>query len=88
MWRKRWALVVGTNFTSHKKVTQIISTRKMVGEGVCMAGGMQWQGHAWQGACVVGGMHGGGMHSRGHVWQGVYIAGGMHSKRCTWQGSA
>ena len=29
-------------------------------------------GHAWQGACVVGGMHG-----RGHAWQGACVAGGM-----------
>ena len=31
-------------------------------------------GHAWQGACVAGGVHGGG-----HVWQGVYMVGGMHA---------
>ena len=35
-------------------------------------GGMNGEGHAWQGACVVG----------GHAWQGacqgVCMAGGMH----------
>ena len=47
------------------------------GWGACVARG---KGHAWQGACVVGGMHGGG----GHVWwgacmvEGACVAGGMH----------
>ena len=57
--------------------------------GVCMVGacmvegmhgrgvhgrGMHGRGHAWQGACVTGGMCGkgicmvGGVHGRGHVW--------------------
>ena len=47
-----------------------------------MAGGMHGRGHAWQGACVVMGMHGigaclaWGVHgggacvSGGHAWQG------------------
>ena len=30
--------------------------------GVCMAGRHAQQGHVWQGACMVGGMHG-----RGHT---------------------
>ena len=33
-------------------------------------------GHAWQGACMVGGMCG-----RGHVWQR-----GMHGRGMVWQG--
>ena len=42
----------------------------MHGGGSSMVGGVHG-GHAWQGACIVGGMHGGG-----HVWQG----------QCAWQG--
>ena len=41
-------------------------------------------GHAWQGACMVGGIWGacmpGGVHG-GHVWWGVFVAGGD-----AWQG--
>ena len=54
------------------------------GGGACVAGG----GHAWQGACMVGGMHGrghvwqGGMHDRGHVWWG-HAWQGVHA----WQGA-
>ena len=61
------------------------------GKGVCVA----W-GHAWWGACVVGGMHGGGgafmaggVHGRGsvcgrgHVWQGGHVwQEGMHGRGC------
>ena len=37
----------------------------MHGRGVCVVG-VHGRGHAWQGACVVGGMHGkGGMHGGG-----------------------
>ena len=32
-----------------------------------------WEVCAWQGACMVGGIHG-----RGAAWQGVCMAGGMH----------
>ena len=39
-----------------------------------MAKGMHGRGHAWQGLCLMGGMHGGG----GHAWQGACMAGGMH----------
>ena len=41
-------------------------------------------GHEWQGACVVGGMHGRGCAWWGHAWQrgihsrGVCMAGDMH----------
>ena len=47
----------------------------MHGRGVCMVGGMHGrehvqQGHAWQGACAAGDMHGRGMHGGGNVWQG------------------
>ena len=56
--------------------------------GVCVAGGMHGKGnmhggamcgrgHAWQGACMVGGVHG-----RGHAWQGACMAGGMHGEGC------
>ena len=42
-------------------------------------------GHAWQGACVVGGMHGGGVwwgvHGRGHAMAGGVCGGGN-----AWQG--
>ena len=38
-----------------------------------MAGGMCGRRHAWQIACVAGGMHGrgqaGGMRGMGHAWQ-------------------
>ena len=43
-------------------------------------------GHAWWGACMVGGMHdrgthdGGGMHGRGHEYQGACMAGGVHGR--------
>ena len=33
----------------------------------CMVGGMHCRGHAWQGVCIAGGMHGGG-------------AGGIHGR--------
>ena len=61
-----------------------------------MAGGRVWQegvygrgGHAWQGACMAGGVHG-----RGHAWQGglewwgtcmvggAWIAGGVWWEAC------
>ena len=32
-------------------------------------------GHAWQGMCMVGGVHSGGMHGRGHAWQGMCMVG-------------
>ena len=32
---------------------------------------MHGRGHAWQGACMAGGMHG-----RGHAWQGACMVGG------------
>ena len=60
-----------------------------VAEGVCVAGGHAWLGgvhgqggmhdgwHAWQGACVAGGV----CMVRGCVWQGVCMAGGH-----AWQG--
>ena len=56
--------------------------------GMCGEGGMHGRegvhgrGHAWQGACMAGGMHGGGGEG---VWQGACVAGdtttaadGMH----------
>ena len=40
------------------------------------------RGHALQGACMAGGMHGrGGICGRGHTWQGACVAGGH-----VWQG--
>ena len=70
----------------------------MHGRGVCTA-----REHAWQGACMAGGMcdrgmcgrghawqgacMAGGMHGRGHVWQGACVAGGMHGRGHAWQGS-
>ena len=52
-----------------------------------MAGGVHGRGHAWQGACMAGGvgwgMCGGGMHCGGHAWhggvcgEGACIAGDM-----------
>ena len=39
-------------------------------------------GHAWRGACVVGGMFGKGVCLAG----GVCMAGDMHGKGCAWQG--
>ena len=47
------------------------------GRGTCMVGG-----HAWQGACMAGGMHG----IWGHAWQGVCMAGGICNRGCAWQG--
>ena len=47
------------------------------GKGACLAGeggmhgGCAWWDHAWQGACIVGGMYG-----MGHAWQEACIAGG------------
>ena len=38
---------------------------------------MWGRGHAWQGACMVGGVHGSGWHA----WQGACMAGGH-----VWQG--
>ena len=41
---------------------------------------MHGRGHAWQGACMMGGMHGkGACMARGHAWQGACMAGGMHA---------
>ena len=60
----------------------------MHGRGACMAKrGMHWvscmagwgihgRGHAWQQACVTGGLHGRG------VWQGACKAGGVHGGAC------
>ena len=61
------------------------------------------RGHAWQGACMVGGGYGRGGHvwqgcecGRGHVWQGACMAEeGMHGGEgvcmvagvCVWQGA-
>ena len=60
----------------------------MRGRGTCMAGG-----HAWQGACMAGGVHGGGMHGRRacawwgvHAWQGGICGGGMQCRGHAWQG--
>ena len=44
--------------------------------GVCMMGG-----HAWQGACVAGGMCGGG-----NVWQGGMHCGGVCGRGHAWWG--
>ena len=65
------------------------------GGGMHGWGSMHGRGHAWQGACMVGGMHGGGMCGRGcvvgacmfgmhggHAWQGMCMAGGH-----VWQGA-
>ena len=60
----------------------------MAGECACRGGGVHSKGHAWQGACVAGGMHGGGGHGRGHAWWGghlcwgVCVAGGVHGGGC------
>ena len=52
-------------------------------QGVCMAGGMHSQGHAWQGACIPRGMHGWGACMAGGVHaQGACVAG----RGCAWQG--
>ena len=58
--------------------------------GVCMAGGnmhgrgayVWWRGvcgggHLWQGACVVGVMHGGGIHGGGMHGRGALMTGGV-----------
>ena len=43
----------------------------------CVCGrGMHGRGDAWQGTCIVGGMHGRGMHGRGCTWQGGMSSGG------------
>ena len=42
-----------------------LSVIVFTGGGACMAGG-----HAWQGVCMAGGMHGGE-----HAWQGACVAG-------------
>ena len=44
-------------------------------QGACMAGGMHGRGHAWWGEGVPGVVHGGGMHGRGACMAG----------RCAWQ---
>ena len=54
-----------------------------------------WRGHAWQGVCMAGDVHGVG-HERqgvgvmcggGCVWQGGGIcSAGMHGRGCAWQG--
>ena len=36
-----------------------------------MAGGMHGRGHAWQGACMAGGVHG----------RGACVVGGMHGRK-------
>ena len=58
----------------------------MHGRGECLAGG-----HAWQGACLKGGMWG-GMHGRGSVHgsggmhsMGACMAGGVHGGGHAWQ---
>ena len=59
------------------------------GRGMCKDGGLHGRGggHAMQGVCMVGGMHGGG-----HAWQGACVAGGMHGRGAcmagghAWQG--
>ena len=39
------------------------------------------RGHAWQGPCVVGGVHGrGACVAGGHAWQVAYMAGYMHGE--------
>ena len=47
------------------------------GRGAMCGGGMHGRegGHAWRGACMVGGMHG-----RGHAWQGACVVGGIHGR--------
>ena len=40
----------------------------------CPQGDMHDRGHAWQGACMAGGMHGRG---KVHAWQG-----GIHDREC------
>ena len=53
------------------------------------------EGHAWQGASVVGGAWQGDMGGRGHAWQegacmaggGCAWQGGMHGRGCAWQGA-
>ena len=47
-----------------------------------MAGGRAWWGHAWQGACVAGGMHGSWgvcMVVGGCAWQEDMRGGGGHA---------
>ena len=44
--------------------------------GHAWQGGMCGREHVWQGAFLVGGVHGGGVYGRGHTWQGVH---GMHT---------
>ena len=39
------------------------------------------RGHAWQGVCMAGGVHGRGMCGRGCAWQR-----GMHDRVSAWQG--
>ena len=47
---------------------------------------MHGRGHAWQGACMVGGMHGGGMcMAGGCVWWGACMAGGLCSEGRAWK---
>ena len=71
----------------------------MAGEHVWWGGGsMHGRGHAWEGACMVGGMCGGGMHgmgacvTKGPMGQGVCMAGGhvwqgaCIVRGCAWQG--
>ena len=48
---------------------------------MCSRGALWWWGvhgrgwHAWQGACMAGGMHG-----RGHAWQVTCMAGRMYGR--------
>ena len=53
-------------------------------QGVCMAGGVHGRGCAWQGACVAGG----GACMAGDVHgRGACMAGGVHGRdRHAWQG--
>ena len=50
-----------------------------------MVGGAWWGDHAWQGACVAGGMHAwqGVCMAEGHAWQGgMHGSGGMCDGVC------
>ena len=73
---------------------QGLNARQLVcvawGWGMCGRGhACRGLGHAWQGMCMVGGMHGrgscvaGGMHGRGTCMVGG-IHGGMHGRGCVW----
>ena len=58
-----------------------------VGGGACVA--HDTGGHAWQGVCMAGGMHGRGVcMARGASMVGGMHGGGMHDRGrgCVWQG--